>query len=89
LDHVEQPAPAAPDQFGDVATTLRSYVDDQTSSTGSMELAVRPSFVMHLRPRDLELVALAPHRLDQDREVQLAAAGDGEDVGLLGWARRG
>src|ERR671917_584159 len=37
-----------------------------------------------LRPRDLELVPLAAHRLDQDREVQLAATGDGEDVRLAG-----
>ena len=41
-----------------------------------------------LRPRDLELVALAAHRLDQDREVQLAAAGDHEDVGRVGRPRR-
>ena len=43
-----------------------------------------------LRPRDLELVPLAAHRLDQDREVQLAAAGDGEDVrpGSVGSTRR-
>jgi len=33
------------------------------------------------RARDLELVALAPHGLDQDREMQLAAAADFEDVG--------
>src|SRR5439155_17644206 len=35
----------------------------------------------HLRPRDLELVTLAPHRLDEDREVQLAAAAHHERVG--------
>src|SRR5436190_7069018 len=37
----------------------------------------------HLRPRDLELVTLAPHRLDEDREVQLAAAAHHERVGRV------
>ena len=37
-----------------------------------------------LRPRHLKLVPLAPHRLDQDREVQLPATGYGEDVRLVG-----
>ena len=35
-------------------------------------------------PRDLELVALAAHRLDQDRQVQLAASAHEEDVGAVG-----
>ena len=38
----------------------------------------------HLGAGDLEFVAFAAHRLDQDREVQLATTGDGKDVGLLG-----
>nr|MBA2278796.1 GTP-binding protein [Chloroflexia bacterium] len=37
-----------------------------------------------LRARDLKLVTLAAHRLDQDREVQLAAPGDLEDLGGVG-----
>ena len=36
------------------------------------------------RPRHRELVALAAHVLDQDREVQLAAARDQERVGVAG-----
>src|SRR5439155_319475 len=38
----------------------------------------------HLGPRHLELVALAAHRLDEDREVQLAAAAHDERVGGIG-----
>ena len=36
------------------------------------------------RPRHLELVALAPHRLHQDAEVELAASRDGVGVGAVG-----
>ena len=36
------------------------------------------------RAGDLELVPLAAHRLDQNREVQFTPAGDREDIGLLG-----
>src|SRR5690606_36545982 len=38
----------------------------------------------HLGARHLELVSLATHRLDQDREVQLTAARDSEDIWLVG-----
>ena len=38
----------------------------------------------HLGLADGQLVALAPHRLDQDREVQQAPAGDDERVALVG-----
>ena len=37
-----------------------------------------------LGPRDGELVALAAQRLDQDRQVQLAATRDQELVGAVG-----
>ena len=37
-----------------------------------------------LRLADGELVAFAAHRLDEDREVQLAAAADLERVGAVG-----
>ena len=40
-------------------------------------------------PRDRELVAFAPHRLDEDREVELAAAADHEGVGASRRLRRG
>ncbi len=38
----------------------------------------------HLGPADLQLVALAAHRLDEHGELQLAAAGDLDDVGRIG-----
>ncbi len=38
----------------------------------------------HFGRADLELVALAAHRLDQDGQVQLAAAADQEGVGRVG-----
>ena len=43
-----------------------------------------------LRPRDGHLEALAPHRLDQDRQVQFAAPGHDEGVRAvrLGHAQR-
>src|SRR6185369_4369153 len=37
----------------------------------------------HTRPRDLELVSLAPHGLHQDREMQLTASGNGPGIGRL------
>ena len=37
----------------------------------------------HARAADGQLEALAPHGLDQDAELQLAAAGDLEGVGFV------
>ena len=37
-----------------------------------------------LGPADLQLVALAAHRLDEHGQLQLAAAGDLDDVGRVG-----
>ena len=51
-----------------------------SSSTGSTRRAV-DLLGDDLRPRDLQLEALAPHHLDQDRQLQLAAA---DDLHLLG-----
>ena len=51
-----------------------------SSSTGSTLLAV-DLLGDDLRPRHLQLEALAPHHLDQDRQLQLAAA---DDLHLLG-----
>ena len=53
------------------------------SSTGSISLAV-DLLRDDLGPRDLQLVALAPHHLDQDRQLQLAAADDLHLLGRLG-----
>ena len=53
-------------------------------STGSLDLAVFAPAGDDFRPGDLELIALAAHRFDQDREVQFAATGDGEDIRLVG-----
>ena len=41
-----------------------------------------------LGPADLQLVALAAHGLDEHGELQLAAAGDLDDVGRVGLGRR-
>ena len=38
----------------------------------------------HLGVAELHLVALAPHRLDEDRELQLTAAEQGERIGRVG-----
>src|SRR6478735_9425575 len=35
------------------------------------------------RPGNLELESLAPHRLDQDRKMQLATTGNGKNISLL------
>ena len=50
------------------------------SSTGSTRCP-SISLVMTAGRADLELVALAPHGFDEDREVQLAASAHIEDVG--------
>ncbi len=52
---------------------------------GLEALAVHPVLVDHLRARDLELVALAAHGLDQDRQLELAPARDQEGVGAVGF----
>ena len=81
IDHIGEAGAPVADQVADGADVLLGGVDD--------ELLHR--LVHHaidglgndLRTGDLELVPLTPHRLDQDREVQLAPAGDGEDIGLV------
>src|SRR5213083_98599 len=65
--------------------TTPTYPSGQSiinSSYGSSRSPSGPSRGMK-RPADLELVSLAPHRLHQDAEVQLAAARDGERVGSV------
>ena len=58
-------------------------------SHGSQSSRRRSPSVDDLRPRDRELVALAAHVLDQDRQVQLAAPGDLEAVGGRRYPRPG
>ena len=41
--------------------------------------------VNHMRARYLELIVLAAHLLDEDRQVQLAAAGDFKGIGGIGF----
>ena len=54
-----------------------------SSSTGSQRLAV--DFLRDdVRARERELVPFAPHGLDQDRQMQLPAAGDAKGVRLAG-----
>ena len=56
-----------------------------TSSIGSSFSPRRRIRLEHdLRPRDGQLEALAAHGLDQDAELQLAAAGDLEGILVLG-----
>ena len=63
--------------------TCSSGTSHTPRSCGSKLLAV--DFLGDdLGPADLQLVALAAHRLDQHRQLQLAAAGDLDDVGRAG-----
>ena len=62
-----------------IAPTTSAEQSMTQSSTGSTR-SPSISLVMTAGRDDLELVALAPHRLDEDREVQLAATAHIEDV---------
>ena len=79
LDHLA--APLA-ERLGDRAEVLLAHVDREVLDR-LHALAVDP-LDDGLGPGDLELVALAPHRLDEHREVQLAAAADQEALGRVG-----
>ncbi len=52
---------------------------------GFQGLAVLTLAEDHFRARDLEFIAFPAHGFDQDRQVQLAAAGDQESIGALGF----
>ncbi len=81
VDHLHHPAPARADLLGDDADELLGAVDDELLHR-LVELPVdRPGD--HLGLADRQLVALAAHHLDQDRELQLAAPGDLEGVGRV------
>ena len=75
-------AAARRERLRDRADVLLGNVDD-TALERLARLAVDLAGD-HLGPAHLELVALPAHRLDEHRELQLAAAGDLEDVGRLG-----
>ena len=57
---------------GGMSTVMRSYGSWVSPSTLAQD---------HLRARHLQLEALAPHLLDQHRQLQLAAAAHLERVG--------
>ena len=58
-----------------------------TSSIGSSDFAGCGVFVQqHLRPRYRQFEAFAPHGLDQDAELQFAAAGNFHGILLVGFA---
>ena len=75
LDHV---ALAGADLLDDRADALSGHVHDQTLD-GLALLAV-DGLVQHARGRDLELIALAAHGLDEDGQRHFAAARDVEGV---------
>ena len=81
--HLGQLAPARPQLLHDDAHVLLGHVDHQLL-VRLEPLAVRPQLGDDPRPRHLELVPLAPHRLHQDAEVELAPAGDGVGIGAVG-----
>ena len=84
VDHVLHPALAEREQLRDDADVLLGHVDRHALDR-LVDLAVDLARE-HLRLADGELEALAAHHLDEDRELQLAAALDLPDVGPLGVA---
>ena len=79
VDHARHRALPRPDQRDDDALVLLGHVDQEVFDRledGAVSLARDD-----LRPRDLQLEPLAPHHLDEDRQLQLAPA---DDVHLLG-----
>src|SRR3712207_4830400 len=81
VDHLRHLAFAPPHRLGDDADELLGAVDDDQLNRLQRPplLAPRDDFGL----RDLYLVALAPHHLDEDGELQLAAARDLELVGRV------
>ena len=86
IDHVLHLALAPAQVLDHGADVLFRHVDDHVLDR--LAERVVDALEDHLGARDLELVALAAHRLDQDAEVQLAAAADLEDVRTCPSARR-
>src|SRR5579859_3436536 len=79
--HVEELAAPAAERFHHRA--LARVLDIYGEHLVRLAAHAVDFLVHHPRPRYCELVALAPHVLDQDREVQLAAPRDDEGVGVL------
>ena len=79
--HVLHLALAAAQVLHDHADVLLGHVDDDVLDR--LHELVVDALEDDLGARDLELEAFAAHRLDQDAEVQLAAARDLEDVGAV------
>ena len=76
---VGDPALAGREGLGDRADVLVGHVDH-----AALERLVALAVDLaedDLGPAHLQLVALAAHRLDEHRELQLAPAGDLDDVG--------
>ena len=79
LEHRPLPGRQA---LGDRADVVVGHVDD-----AFLDRLVAPAVDLagdDLGPADLELVALAPHGLDEHRELELAPPGDLEHVGRAG-----
>ena len=71
--------PARAERIGDRADDVGGAVDDAVLD--GLDTLTVDLLGDDRGSRHLELVALAAHRLDEDREVQLAASAHVEDVG--------
>ncbi len=80
-DHVGELGAPGSQRFHDGALIVLLDVDGE-GFIGLQNLAV-DDLRQHLWTGDRELVSLAPHVLDQNRQMQLAAAGDTEHIGLF------
>jgi len=80
--HVLQVATAAAELFHDAA--LIGFFDIDGEQFVRLQLLAIDFLHDHARPRYGQFVAFAAHVFQQDGEVQFAAAGDQEDVGILG-----
>src|SRR6185437_3889250 len=80
--HVRELGATGAEGLHDRALVLGIDVDGQRLER-LVDLAV-DDLRQHLRARYGKLIAFAAHILDQDRQVQLAAAGDSHDIRLVG-----
>ena len=83
VPHLRQVRPPRAQLLHDDAHVLLRHIDHQLF-VRLEPLAIRSVPGDDPRTRDLELVSLAPHRLHEDGEVQLAPAGDLQRIGRLG-----
>jgi len=82
-EEVDHAAPALAEQFCDRADVLVNDVNGGPFDR-LQPLPVLAGLEDHLRAADLKLEALAAHRLDQHREMQLTPPADAEDIRLGG-----